>query len=192
MTKADLSFPLNAKVGLGEGSLQRAIYEPIFTSLSGYKVKTLGDIENDVREKGLTLSTLIQPIFLLAGLGHISFVQDEQTIKSSLMTSQALNQDLRMRSRSIYGLNYLGSPLTGGAVSVSKFDQLFLSAFLGGKKDPAQLAAFVWEILSSQGQSLLNSDGTLKTSEQSISDLRERAADFINSQLPVLKALQIA
>ena len=75
---------------------------------------------------------------------------------------------------------------------VARFQQLFLLALSQGKKQPAEWAQFVWQILSSQGQKILKEGKTLETAEENLAELTAQAATFAEKQLPILKALQIA
>ena len=61
-----------------------------------------------------------------------------------------------------------------------------------GKKQPAEWAQFVWQILSAQGQKIVKEGKTLETAEENLAELKEQATTFAEKQLPILKALQIA
>jgi hypothetical protein len=86
----------------------------------------------------------------------------------------------------------LASPVTGGGIMVGRFQQLFLLAMSQGKKQPADWVQFVWQILSAQGQKLVQDGKTLETPEENLAELTAQATVFAEKQLPVLKALQIA
>jgi hypothetical protein len=95
-------------------------------------------------------------------------------------------------SRSTGELSYLSSPVTGGGFTVSRFQQLFLLALEAGHKKPEELAAFVWQILSAQGQAILKDGKALPTPEENLAELKQQAQTFADKQLPILKALLIA
>ena len=59
------------------------------------------------------------------------------------------------------------------------------------KKTPQDLAQYVWNILTIQGQKLIKEGKAMETSEENLSELTEQAKIFIQKQLPILKALQI-
>ena len=86
----------------------------------------------------------------------------------------------------------LASPVTGGGIMVGRIQQLFLLAIGQGKKQPAEWAQFVWQILSAQGQKLVKDGKTLEMPEDNLAELTAQATAFAEKQLPVLKALQIA
>lgn len=82
--------------------------------------------------------------------------------------------------------------MTGGGVSVGRFQQLFLLSMSQGKKKPVEWAQFVWQILSAQGQKIVKEGKTLETPEENLAELNEQAITFVEKQLPILKALLIA
>lgn len=68
--------------------------------------------------------------------------------------------------------------MIGGGIPVSRVLQLFLLARHSGKKQPSEWAAAAWELLSSQGQSLIKGGKTLETLEQNIAELTTQAQVF--------------
>jgi hypothetical protein len=96
------------------------------------------------------------------------------------------------KSRGSNELGYLASPVIGGGIVVGRIQQLFLLAMGQGKKQPAEWAQFVWQILSAQSQKLVKDGKTLETEEGNLAELAAQATSFAEKQLPVLKALQIA
>ena len=74
---------------------------------------------------------------------------------------------------------------------MGRFHQLFALAIQQGKKKPEDWAAFVEQILASQGQKIVKEGKPLETSEQQFAELTRQAHEFANKQLPILKALQI-
>ena len=81
--------------------------------------------------------------------------------------------------------------MTGGGVAVGRFQQLFLLAISQGKKQPADLAVYVWQVLAMQGQKIIKEGKMLEAIEDSIEELTVQASTFIEKQLPILKSLQI-
>jgi hypothetical protein len=60
-----------------------------------------------------------------------------------------------------------------------------------GKKKPEDWAAFVDQILASQGQKIVKDGKPLESTEQQVAELTSQATEFANKQLPIMKALQI-
>lgn len=103
-----------------------------------------------------------------------------------------LNAYLMNKARGSNDISYLASPVTGGGVTVGRFQQLFLLALGQGKRQPAEWAQSIWHILQTQGQKLLKEGKTLETEEENLAELAAQAQSFAEKQLPILKALQIA
>lgn len=188
--RADVS--LKVAGSLGEASLTESIYTPILDFLADHKVKTLAQIEHAVKDKGITFAQVTQAMLLLTGAGHIGLVQDENVITKAKKQTDKLNIYLCQKARGSNELSYLASPLTGGGYAINRFQQLFLNSIGQGKKQPAEWAQSVWQILAVQGQKLLKGGKPLETPEENIAELTSQAQSFADKQLPILKALQIA
>jgi SAM-dependent methyltransferase len=177
---------------LGEANLTEAIYAPILDFLGDHKVKTLAQIEQAVRDKGVNFAQVTQAVMLLTGAGHIGLVQDENAITKAKKQTDKLNAHLCQKARGSNELTYLASPVTGGGFTVNRFQQLFLLSIAMGKKQPAEWAQEVWQILARQGQKLVKEGKALETPEENIAELTSQAQTFAEKVLPILKALQIA
>ena len=60
-----------------------------------------------------------------------------------------------------------------------------------GKKQPAEWAEFVWQVLNQQGQRILKEGKVLETAEENLAELIAQATTFAEKQLLFLKALGI-
>ena len=177
---------------LGEATLTESIYGPILDALSDYKPKTLGQIERAVKSQGVLFGQVTEAALILAGAGHLAAVQDDGITAKARKHSDALNLYLMTKARASSDMAYLASPVTGGGITVRRFQQLFLLALRQGKKQPADWAQFAWDVLQVQGQKLLKDGKTLESTEDNIAELTEQAQAFSDKQLPIMKALQIA
>jgi hypothetical protein len=177
---------------LGEANLSEAVYKPILDLLADHKPKTLGHIEQAAKEQSISFAQVIQTAMVLSGIGHLAAVQDEAVRAKAKKHTDKLNAHLLGKARSSNDVNYLASPVTGGGVSVGRFQQLFLLALSQGKKQPSEWAQAVWQILEAQGQKLIKEGKTLDKAEENLIELTAQAQIFAEKQLPVLKALQIA
>lgn len=77
---------------------------------------------------------------------------------------------------------------------MGRFQQLFLLALdqsADGHRTPQALANFVWQILHAQGQSIVKEGKTLLTAEDNLAELSQLAEQFLQTQLPMLQALQV-
>ena len=176
---------------IGEAAMSEAIYVPILDAHADYKAKTIAQIEQVVIEKGITFAQLREAIMLLCGAGYISGVQDDIFIGKARMHTDKLNNYLINKARSNSDISYLASPVTAGGVAVSRFQQLFLLASNQGKKKPSEFAEIAWKILAVQGQKIVKEGKALETSEENLAELALQAKEFVEKQLPILKALQV-
>jgi SAM-dependent methyltransferase len=174
---------------LGEAAMKEEIYGPILDTLSNYQPKTLGQIEQAVKEKGISIALVLQAVMILTGSGVLLAVQDEVTTQKARKHTDKLNAFLMNKARSSGDISYLASPVTGGGITTGRFQQLFLLAKSQGKKQPAEWAQFVWQVLNQQGQRIVKEGKALETPEENLAELTAQANTFAEKQLPILKAL---
>jgi hypothetical protein len=188
--RSDVSLKVTG--ALGEANLSEAVYAPILDQLADHKAKTIGQVEQSVKENGVAFGQLVQAMMLLSGAGNICLVQDENATTKAKKQSDKLNTHLMMKSRASNELGFLASPVTGGGVNLPRIPQLFLLARQQGHKQPAEWVQFVWAILDGQNQRLMKEGKTLESVEENLAELTAQAQTFVDKQLPILKALQIA
>lgn len=187
--RAKVSLQVNGS--LGEATMQESVYGPILNCLADHQPKTLGEIEQAVNGQA-NLGQVLQATLVLCGSGALMSVQEADAIEQAKPACDRLNTYLLNKARGKNDLSYLASPVTGGGISVGRFQQLFLLARQQGHKLPAQWAESVWQVLAAQNQRLVKEGKTLETAEENLAELTAQAKDFSEKQLPVLKALQIA
>jgi SAM-dependent methyltransferase len=183
---------LKVKGALGEASMSEAIYNPLLDVLADHKPRTLAQLEQALKDKGVNFAQLTQAILILAGVGSVAAVQDEAVIPKAKKHTDKLNTYLIGKARGSNEISYLASPMTGGGTVVGRFEQLFLLALAQGKKQPSEWAQVVWQLLQAQGQALVKEGKTLESAEDNLAELTEQAIEFAQKRLPILKALQIA
>jgi SAM-dependent methyltransferase len=189
--RADVSLKIKEGV-----TLQEAVYVPILDILADYKPRTIAQLEQELKAseagKGIQLSQLVQAMMILSGTGALLPAQDADVVQKLKKRTDRLNQHLMNKARSNSELNYLASPVTGSGVVVLRFDQLFLQALTAGQKQPVDWAHHAWSILQLQGQRLTKEGQIIESPEENIRELTQRAEEFAEKHLPLLKALQIA
>ncbi|NMW21243.1 MAG: methyltransferase [Chlorobiaceae bacterium] len=188
--RSDISLRVSGS--LGEASMSDAVYNPILDVLADHKTKTIEQIEQAVKDKGVVFAQILQAAIVLTGTGHLAAVQDDAVAGKAKKHSDKLNAFLINKARGSGDITYLASPVTGGGVDADRFQQLFLLAMSQGKKQPIEWAHFVWQILVVQGQKIVKEGKTLESTEDNLAELTNRAQIFAEKKLPILKALQIA
>jgi hypothetical protein len=71
-------------------------------------------------------------------------------------------------------------------------EQLFLLAAQHAKETVREKVAFVWEVISAQGESLVKEGKALQTPDENIAQLTQEATAFVEKRLPILRTLGIA
>jgi hypothetical protein len=181
--------PLKVMGSLGEASLNEDVYNPVLDVLSDHNPKTLGEISGQLKD--LNFAQVLQASIILTGAGHLHPVSEEESNSSTKKATTSLNRTIMDRARANGDVQYLASPLTGGGIVVSRFQQLFLLARNLGKKTPDDWAQFAWDLLSAQGQRIVKEGKALETADENIAELRAQAHQFKDRQLRVLSSLGI-
>ncbi len=163
------------------------------TLLADHKAKSLGQIEQALKAAGtpIGLAQIQQVAMLLSATGAILAVQGDAEAAKAKKVCERINTRLMQKARASNELSYLASPLTGGGITVPRFQQLFLLARQQGHKQPADWAQFVWTILAAQGQRLVKEGTTLESAEDNITELTAQAQTFADKQLVILRALMV-
>ncbi len=189
INRADVSLKVNGAIG--EATMQEAVYNPILDVLASHKPLTLGQLEHALQGQNIPFGQLTQAVMILAASGTLVSVQDEALIPKAKKQTDKLNACLMDKCRSSVDINYLASPVTGGGVTVNRFQQLFLMALGQGKTLTAEWAHFTWQQLAAQGQKIVKEGKTLETPEENLAELNLQATAFATKQLPIMKALQV-
>jgi len=183
---------LKARGAIGEVRLKDSVYLPILEALDDHRPKTLGQIMQAVDGKGLVFAEVLQACIILSSQGHLIAVQDDNVINHTKAQCDTLNAHVFSKAKASNDLGFVASPVTGGGVSVGRFQQLFLLAIREGLQQPSDWAQFVWQILLAQDQKVAIEGKTLDSEDDNINELTTLANLFEAKQLPILKALKIA
>lgn len=176
---------------LGEAEMNTAIYSPILDELADHKPRTLGQLEQTLKSKNVTFAQIMEAILILSGVGHVMFVQEDAVISKARKHTDKINQFLIKKARGSSDIGFIASPVTGGGVALSRFNQLFLQALLSGRKQPAEWAQYAWNILQSQGQKIVKEGKPIESPDDNLAELKDQAESFSSKTIPILKALQI-
>lgn len=188
--RPDVSLKVSGS--LGEAVLTESIYAPVLDLMSDFKVRTLAQMEQLVKDKGIKSGQLSQAVLVLCGNGTLSAVQDETTVSKAKKHTSKLNNHLMSKARGSNDISFLASPLTGGGFGVARFHQLFVLSLQQEKKKPEDWATFAAQILAAQGQKIVKEGKPLETAEEHLAELTTQANEFAVKILPILKALHIA
>ena len=191
LTTVRQDVPLKINGLLGEANLNETIYNSVLDALADHKPHSLGELEQNLRSKNISAQQIIEAAVVLTGAGHLMPVQEDAVISKAKAASDKLNTHLAQKARTSNELQHLASPVTGGGVSVGRFQQLFLAAMKAGRKTPEECAQYVWEIIAAQGQKLIKEGATLETPEENLRELLEQAKAFHDKGLPIIRGLRV-
>jgi hypothetical protein len=183
--------PLTVNGALGKAKLSEKIYTPYLDFLADHTPRTLKDIEQALAEHDINLAQITEATLVLSAAGHLAPVQADNTVEKARTHTGNLNTYICNLARGANEIVYLASPVTGGGVQVSRFQQLFILALANGLTTPSEWAQMTWQIVDGQGQRLLKDGKTLESAEENLEELSEQARIFEQKTLPILKALHI-
>jgi hypothetical protein len=186
------SVSLKVKVAVGEAGLNEDVYAPILDCLSDNKPKSMGQIRQSVEGSGVKFPQVVEASLILVSQGYLEIAQDISRAKNSQTCAQSLNSYLATRARSTGDISFLASPLTGGGVGVNRFEQVFLLAIKQGLKESSEWAQYAWNILKTQGQSILKDGEALKTEDENLKELNRQAEEFNQNKLAILRNLKVS
>ncbi|MES2127077.1 MAG: methyltransferase regulatory domain-containing protein [Pseudomonadota bacterium] len=178
--------------GLGEATLQPAIYDAILEQLTDHAPHTIGALEQRVCGPDFSFLQLAEAIMVLSGAGALQSAQDEAAIIAAKPRTDRLNAYLCNKARGNGDIIYLASPVTGGGIHVEQIFQLFLLARAAGKLSIEDLSHFAWNILAAQGKHLTSAGVQMTNDADNLAVVTTQAKAFNTSWLAVLRALQIA
>lgn len=181
---------LTAKGNLGEAKLDSNIYEPILSAISVGESKKLRSIFSDVTPS-ISIDQFLEAIMFLLSNGSIAVATSSEITKFIISKANKMNRKIIEKSRYSDEIQYLASPVLSGGAYVSRFEQLFLLAMGEGKKNPLELAKFVWNIIKEQGQFLIKDGETLKSDEDNVEQLTKIAEKFLANRIEIFSALKI-
>jgi SAM-dependent methyltransferase len=176
---------------LGSATLSEAVYNPILDLMGDFKIRSIGEIEQALREHRISLTNLHQAIMVLTEKVALAPAHDEATIASCRPRAEQLNRALLDRARGSAEINFLASPVVGSGVSLGRFQQLFILAIKAGKESAQEWAAFAWQILKSQQQAILKDGKPLQGDDAHVLELTQQAIEFRDQRLAMLRALGI-
>ena len=167
------NFPENITGLLGTFQLLEDIYTPIgqIFEKHNYRTLTIAEIENELPH--LNFSKILNALVILCQLG---LAQPCQTIPNQqiIEQTQKLNAYILEQAPFHQQYQFLVSPLTGMAISIPHFNQLFYRGLIVEKlKDAKQLASYGlnvlhnlgWFVLDENQQSVIDPEQSLKIIE---------------------------
>jgi hypothetical protein len=182
---------MTVKGGVGEMTLDEAVYRPVIDHLADHRPRRVADIERELAGKS-DFRRLREVLTVLIGTGAVLPVQDPETAARQRPMTTRLNDAVIALSGSREDQQHLASPVSGGGVGVSRVEQFFLAGVAAGHATAAALADFAWAAYAANGEKLVRDGKRLERAEDNVAMLAGEAQNFIATRLPVLRGLGIA
>ncbi len=191
VTPPTMEFSVDA--GLGKVQLKEEIYRPIVEALDADKSapKTIGALAENPKLASLPPGSLLEGMAVLIGSGRAHTAQSDEEIDQVAPRTAKLNAHLIERARISGDVSWLASPVIGGAISVGRFEQMFLGARAKGLKTPTDWAKEAWKTLAQQNQSIIKNGEVLKTAEANLEELGAQAKTLAAERLPLFQRLKV-
>jgi hypothetical protein len=190
MPRADVSLKIQGYAG--EGSLQADIYDPVLDALADHQPCDLVQLQARLQGKDISLAQLLQAVVILCAKNVLLPAQGAQVQAHVRTRCEKLNSHLTQLARINGNVSHLASPITGGAIVVPRFEQLFLLLRSQGAQTPEDWAAGTWQILATQNQRIMKDGNTIDAPEENLAELNRQAHVFAQKRLATLKALGVA
>jgi SAM-dependent methyltransferase len=191
LTAPASTVTLEIKGALGTATLAEAVYKPLLELMSDHRARSIGEIEQALRGHNIPLQNLHQAVMVLAEKAALGQAQEDAEIEQARPQTAQLNRVLLDRARGSADITYLASPVLGCGVALSRFQQLFILAIMAGKTSAQEWAAYVWQTLKSQQQSIVKEGKVLQGDDANLLELTQQAIEFRDQSVPMLRALGV-
>lgn len=176
----------------GTFKLNEEFYTPILEALSSnepIQVAKIRKILEKTLKREIQFSEMTEALIALSNKDCIKLVQDDLHIQTSREYAKKLNLHILKQSTQSYSdLHHLISPIIGEAISLNRFEMMFLYAsMLFPEKE--KWIDFVLDIIDKRGEKLLKNQEEL-TRKEALEELQKQAQN-LQEWIPVLKKLEI-
>jgi SAM-dependent methyltransferase len=193
LTKPAEAIPMEAQTSRGKVTLKEELYRPVIDVLAdgGGAPQRLADLADRPELSHLPPGGLFEIVAALVGADYASPAQTDAAIEAAKPACARLNAHLVGRAKLSNEVAYLASPVIGGGVQVSRFEQMFLDARARGKKTPDDWARDAWQVLAKQNQSIIKNGVVLKTPDENLEELSAYAKALAERALPLYQRLGV-
>ncbi|VDH01866.1 methyltransferase type 11 [Helicobacter pametensis] len=176
----------------GNFKLNEGFYSPVLHALSHnqpMRVAKLKEVLQDSLKREIVFQELIEALIALSNKDYIKLVQKDEHIQRAQEYTRNLNMHILQQSAQTPNyINYLISPVTGEAISLNRFELMFLYAHTLYENSKDQVE-FVANLLRQSGEKISKDKKGL--SDQEILIELEKQAQGIQEWIEVLQKLKI-
>lgn len=189
LTSVPDDIPMKVKGILGEGNLQEETYKPLIGAFaSSPNAVSLRQLVTDSKLAGLGWTRLQEAITLLVGMGHlVPCWGNGSPSGDALKKAKAFNNAVLDRAMYSGDLEYLASPVTGGAVYVDRVQQFFILSLKENKESPVE---FSLSVLRKLNQKLVKNGLVIESADDTREELQKKF-NLFEDRLHLLKDLGV-
>ena len=183
-------FPTKIATPAGETVLDGRLLNLLAEYLeeNDFQPKTFDEF---VQQNNIPYPVVEQMLIMLVNNNAVMPCQSEETVNQVRSKCHALNDYICRRAETSQEIFTLASPVLGGGFNIGRFEQMMISIFKRGLTTPEEIARAMWENMKRRGEMLIIPSKKLETPEENLTELQRIAKNFVEKQLPILRALQI-
>ena len=160
--------------------------------LADHRPRTVGQIEQAVKEKKISLSKIVELVMTLIESGDLAVAQDETATRVAKKQTDKLNAYLSDKAQHRVTPGIFASPVIGSGLTYEeRLMHFFWLAVSKGKKQPAEFTAHAAQVLRSEGITILDSEKLYLSAQEGSAALTAHATFFGEKLVPMFKALQV-
>lgn len=179
--------PMQVKGIPREVQLRPEIYNPILDELARAP-STVRQLLAHPTIKGFGTARVVRALETLTGMAYVQPCLDPANLATRTKRTNAFNKAVFKRACVSGEIQFVASPLTGGAIPMAQVSMLIL---LGLQMQPSQMPKFVYDTLRAQGVRLRKDEKTLESEEESLAEIQARADELQSKLLPLWRQLKI-
>lgn len=172
---------------LGEAELDQEVYAPLVQALASYGPMTVSELAAAVPDA--SFANVLQGLYILTSLNALAVAVSPTA--ETIAAAQRMNVAICQRALSRTDIGFLASPVTGGGIPTTRFQQIFLLARSEGEGSPEAWAEYAWTVLKAQNQHLIKNGKPIESDAENREQLVSLAREFAKSRLPLYVAHQM-
>ena len=134
----------------------------------------------------------MQAVQILFAEGHLNVISPERGDENIKKTVRELNKKITDKASGDLNITTLASPVIGGGIPASKFNQLHLRSSKLGCTTAAEYAESAWSMLKNNDQKIIKDDKVvLESDEENLKHLKENAENYLTKVVPIFKSLEL-
>ncbi|MDG2141194.1 MAG: class I SAM-dependent methyltransferase [Gammaproteobacteria bacterium] len=187
--KEDIKY--SVKGALGDAELESAIYDPIIELLRDHRAYGYKEIREHLQSRGVDLASSAEALEVLFSMGHLNVISNDADSDAVGEGVAELNDKILNAAFNNMDIGWLASPVIGGGIAVSKFNQLHVRGKKLGCETGVDYAEHGLNFLKKMRQKIIVDNAPIDSEKRSMEYLEKHAEQFLEKVVPIFKALKI-